>query len=272
MIQIVKIITQRFFVERFFDQAAQMAYYFLLSFVPFLIFLFSLLSFFPVDTTQVLTVIEPFAPASAYRLIENSIGSILNQEGKTVLSFSLLATFWLASMAIQSLVRSMNDAYQIKRSKPFFYIVINDLILTFGFMVIVALSLLVPIGEEVIRHFVMDKIDLPSSWYQTWFLVKWGMGTLFLLLFFMLLYMLVPSATLKWREVIPGAIFATIGWQGISTGFSYYVQFGSYSEIYGQLGSIIILMVWFYLTATVLLIGGLLNASVYIQRHRVSRS
>ncbi|MBM7703610.1 YihY/virulence factor BrkB family protein [Metabacillus iocasae] len=267
----MKTIGRRFFLERFFDQAAQMAYYFLLSFVPFLIFLFSLLSFLPVDSIQVLTIIEPFAPKSAYRLIESSIGSILNQEGKTVLSFSLLATFWLASMAIQSLVRSMNDAYQIKRSKPFFHILLNDLILTFGLMVIVALSLFVPIGEEIVRHFVMNEIDLSSSWYKTWFIVKWGIGTLFLLLFFMLLYMLVPSAILKWREVIPGALFATLGWQAISTGFAYYVQFGSYSQIYGQLGSIIILMIWFYLTASVLLIGGLLNASVYVERHRNSR-
>ncbi len=57
------------------------------------------------------------------------------------------------------------------------------------------------------------------------------------------------------KDVLPGAVFSTLGWQVVSTGFGYYVQFGSYSQIYGQLGSIIILMVWFYLTAAILLIG-----------------
>lgn len=161
MIQTSKTVAARFFTERFFDQAAQTAYYFLLSFVPFIIFLFSLLSFFPIDTNNLLIFIEPFTPKSAYDVIEKSIETV-NNSGKKVLSFSLLATFWLASMAIQSLVRSLNDAYHIQRKQTFLRGLINDLILTFGFMVVVAISLFVPIIEEVIRHLVLTKVHVPE--------------------------------------------------------------------------------------------------------------
>jgi membrane protein len=81
-----------------------------------------------------------------------------------------------------------------------------------------------------------------------------------------------PSAKVTWKDVLPGAVFSTLGWQVASTGFGYYVQFGSYSQIYGQLGSIIILMVWFYLTAAILLIGGLINGNKFIKTYRNTNS
>ncbi len=263
VVQTSKTVLQRFFSERFFDQAAQTAYYFLLSFIPFIIFLFSLLSFFPIDTNNLLVLIQPFVPESAYDIIERSVTSVLNQSGKKLLSFSLIATFWLASMAIQSLVRSLNDAHQIQRKQTFLHALINDLVLTLGFMIIVSLSLFVPIIEEISRHFIVTKVKIPDFWYTSWTIIRWGIGTSFLLLFFVFFYKMVPSAKIAWKEVLPGAIFATLGWQVASTGFSYYVKFGSYSEIYGQLGSIIILMIWFYLTAAILLIGGLINGHRY---------
>jgi membrane protein len=218
-----------------------------------------------------LIFIEPFTPKSAYDVIERSIETV-NNSGKKVLSFSLLATFWLASMAIQSLVRSLNDAYHIQRKQTFLRGLINDLILTFGFMVVVAISLFVPIIEEVIRHLVLTKVQVPDIWFQSWTTIRWGIGTLFLLGFFILFYKLMPSARVTWKDILPGAVFSTLGWQVVSTGFGYYVQFGSYSQIYGQLGSIIILMVWFYLTAAILLIGGLINGNKFIKTYRNTNS
>ncbi|TYR80595.1 YihY/virulence factor BrkB family protein [Priestia megaterium] len=268
MIQTSKTVMQRFFTERFFDQAAQTAYYFLLSFIPFIIFLFSLLKFFPIDTNNLLLLIRPFVPSSAFELIERSINTVINQSGKKILSFSLLATFWLASMAVQSLVRSLNDAHQIKRKQRFLHALINDLILTFGFMIIVSLSLFVPIIEEVFRHFILTKVDIPEFWYTSWTFVRWWIGTSFLFLFFVFFYKMVPSAKITWKKALPGTVFTTLGWQVASTGFSYYVQSGKYSQIYGQLGSIIILMIWFYLTAAILLIGGLINGQHYRNTHK----
>ena len=264
LIKNTKQILTRFFAERFYDQSAQMAYYLMLSLFPFLIFLFSLMGFLQVNPNNILEMIEPFAPQETYIVVRNTLDNILDKGRGELLSFSLVATFWLASMAIQSLVRSLNKAYKIRRKQSFFLQgIISDLLLTLGFMIILSLSLLVPIIEDIVRTFVLTQVKVGELWYLLWFLTRWGLGTLFLYLFFTALYKIVPSIRVPWRGVFPGAMFATIGWQVVSIGFSKYVAVSNYSEFYGQLGSIIVLMVWFYLTAVVLLIGGLINALVY---------
>ncbi|WP_269411007.1 YihY/virulence factor BrkB family protein [Lentibacillus daqui] len=254
----------RFFSERFYDQSAQMAYYFMLSLFPFLIFVFSLIGFLRVDPDTILEMVEPFAPQATYNVIRNTLESILAKGQGQWLSFSLIAAFWLASMAIQSLVRSLNKAYKIRRNQSFFMQgIMTDLLITFGFMIVLSLSLVIPIVENIVRNFVLTKVTVEALWYRLWFFTKWGLGTLFLLFFFTILYKVIPSIHLPWKKVFPGAIFATIGWQVVSIGFAKYVGVSNYTELYGQLGSIIVLMIWFYLTAVVLLIGGLINASVF---------
>lgn len=268
LIKSTKQIIIRFFSERFYDQSAQMAYYLMLSLFPFLIFLFSLIGFLRVNPENILVMIEPFAPQETYIVVRNTLENILDKGRGNFLSFSLIAAFWLASMAIQSLVRSLNNAYKIRRKQSFFLQgIIMDLLLTLGFMIILSLSLLVPIIEDFVRTFVLTKVTVDELWYRLWFLTRWGLGTLFLYLFFTILYKFVPSIRIPWRTVFPGAIFATIGWQVVSISFSRYAGISNYYEFYGQLGSIIALMVWFYLTAVVLLTGGLINASIYKNEH-----
>jgi membrane protein len=253
----------RFFSERFYDLSAQMAYYFMLSMIPFLIFMFSLIGFLPFNADNVLMMIEPFAPANTYGIIRNTLHSILDEGRGQWLSISFIATFWLASMAVQSLVRSFNHAYQFKREQSFIRALLNDLFLTLGFMIILSLSLFIPIIERIAHTFIVTQVDVPGFWIRMWNMVKWGMGTGFLFMFFLFLYKIVPSIKLSWMKVIPGALFATLGWQWVSVSFSYYVNLGNYSKIYGQLASIVVLMTWFYLTAVVLLVGGLINAEIY---------
>ncbi|GGB63297.1 hypothetical protein GCM10011409_45470 [Lentibacillus populi] len=169
LIKSIKQILIRFFAERFYDQSAQMAYYLMLSLFPFLIFLFSLIGFLRVNPENILLMIEPFAPHETYIVVRNTLENILAKGRGELLSFSLIAAFWLASMAIQSLVRSLNKAYKIKRKQSFFLQgVISDLLLTLGFMIILSLSLLVPIIEDFIRTFVLTKITyhLFNRWFD----------------------------------------------------------------------------------------------------------
>ncbi len=253
-------IIKRFFTERFHDQSAQLAYFFMLSIFPFLIFIISLLSYLPIYSTDVLSLIEPFAPKGSYSLIKNNIALVLDEEQTKLASLSFLASFWISSMAVQSLVRAMNDAYGIIRKEKFLLALGKDLILTIFLMITLTTSLLVPIAERIGRQFVTEYVQMSTLFHYSWLLTKWGIGSLYLFLVFFLLYKYVPSATVKAIAVVPGVLFATIGWQLVSVAFSYYVSFASYSQIYGRLGGIIVLLIWFYLTAAVVLTGGLINS------------
>ncbi|HEY4554080.1 MAG TPA: YihY/virulence factor BrkB family protein [Bacillaceae bacterium] len=258
---------KRFFKDRFHDQSALMAYFFMLSIFPFLIFVMSLLGYLPIYSSDVLSAIQPFVPARSYRLIENNLVSILDERRTRLTFFSFLAAFWLASMAVQALVRAMNDAYHITRKEGFLKALLKDLFLTAILVVTLTLSLLIPILEEVAHIFLSAQTDVPFS-FQTWAALKWAIGSLYLFVLFTFVYKLVPSAGIPFSSVLPGSLFATVSWQAMSVGYSYYVSYASYSQLYGQLGSIIVLMIWFYFSAAVLLFGGLINAA-RIEKERV---
>ena len=92
---------------------------------------------------------------------------------------------------------------------------------------------------------VVIKTDSFEDW-QGWFYIRsnihWGMGSLFLFLFFLLFYKVVPTGKMKFKEVLPGALFSTIGWQLFSLGFGRYVSNVDYTMLYGQLSGIILLV------------------------------
>jgi membrane protein len=257
-----KEVVVRFVKERFFDQSAQLAYYLLLSIFPFLLFVFSLLSYLPISETNVLLLIKPFAPEKSYAIIHDNIERILYNQRGDVLSISIFFTFWLSSMAVQSMVRSLNQAYKIERKKPFLIALLYDLLLTIGFMFLIAFSLVVPVVEEYIRQARFASGRLQGEWSEAWVIGKWGLSSIFMLLLFIFLYMVVPSRRISFLHVLPGALLATFGWQGVSWLYGTYVKLNDYTQFYGQLGSVITLVVWFYISSTILLIGGLLNGSV----------
>lgn len=259
---ITKQMLVRFFGERFYDQAAQTAYYLLLSAIPFIIFMLSLISFFPIDQQAILDFARPYAPGESFDLIEENVNAVLSAGKGQVLSLSLVSTFWLSSMAVQSLGRSLNDANGIERDLPFWKGLLRDFGVTLIFMIMVPLSLVIPLLEKVLRWIVAqsDTIEHWSGWLDIWPAAQWGIGSLFLLLFFIAFYKILPNERQTVRFVLPGAIFAALGWQVVSWLFGTYASAFSYTRLYGQLSGIIVLVLWFYLTAVVILLGGLLNA------------
>lgn len=261
---VVKNVLTRFFKERFFDQAAQTAYYLLLSMFPFFIFILSLLSFFPVNEEMLLTFLRPFVPEQAFRIIEYNIHAVLNKGHGKVLYVSLIVAFWISSMAVQSLARSLDLANGYVRRYAFWKVLIRDLGVTLLFMLVIPLSLFLPIIEKALREVITyyDTIEEWQGWLFVWPNVKWGLGTLFLFLFFLLFFKVVPTERMKFKEAVPGALFSTIGWQLFSFVFGEYVSNVDYTRLYGQLSGIILLVTWFYFTAVILLLSGLMNAEM----------
>ncbi|MEZ7172960.1 YihY/virulence factor BrkB family protein [Sporosarcina sp. OR05] len=255
-------VIKRFFKDRFFDQAAQTAYYLLLSMFPFLIFLFSLVSYLPVDEEMFLAFIKPFAPSEAYSIIEQNVRAIIYKVQGKVLYTSLAIAFWISSVAVQSLARSLDLANGYVRKYPFWKVLIRDLGVTFLFMLVLSSSLFLPLIERALREVVTyyDTVEQWQGWLYIWPNVKWGLGTLFLFLFFLLFYKVVPTGKMKVKEVVPGAVFSALGWQLFSLVFGSYVANFDYTKIYGQLSGIILLVLWFYLTAVILMLSGLLNS------------
>lgn len=265
MMAIITKVIKRFFIERFFDQAAQTAYYLLVSMLPFLIFTFSLLSLLAVDEGMLLNLLEPFTPVDAFIIIEKNLHLILNANQGKIVYISLISAFWLSSMAVQSLARSLDLANGHKRKYPFWRVLIRDLGITLLFMLVIPLSLALPPIDEAFHRMVIqtESIHAWKSWVYIRPGIRWGMGSVFLLAFFLLFYKIVPTVKMPLKVVFPGALFTTIAWQLFSLSFGKYVSNVDYTVLYGQLSGIILLVLWFYSTAVIILFSGLLNAELW---------
>lgn len=243
-----------------FGLAAQLAYFFLLSLFPLLIFLVTLLPYLPITQEDILNVIRDFAPGETMRLIETNIYEITQKNGK-LLSFGVIATIWSASNGINAIVRAFNKAYDVKESRPFLIARGMAILFTFAMIFVFVLALLLPVFGKEIGLFLFSEFGLSSQFLAIWNMLRWLVSPLILFIVFTGLYWIAPNKKLTCISAVPGALFATVGWVLSSLAFSYYVSsFGNFSATYGSIGAIIVLMIWFYISGIIIILGGEINA------------
>lgn len=240
--------------------AAQLAFFFLLSVFPLLIFLSTLVPFFPITEDYIITYLSEYVPEESMRVISSQLDRIMTSSG-TLLSVGIIGTLWTASNALNGITKAFNVAYDIVDTRKFFFTRLLSMILTIGMIFVFILALLLPVFGKQIGIYIFSYIGISEAFLDIWDTIRWVLSTLVLFLMFLILYRVFPSMKLKRRMVLPGALFATVGWIIGSFGFSYYVNnFGNYSNTYGSLGGIIVLMLWFYMLAFVIILGGEINA------------
>lgn len=257
---LVKNLWNRVHNDDVFGLAAQLAYFFLLSLFPLLLFLVTLVPYLPITVDDILSVLRDFAPGDTMALIESNINQLSEKNGK-LLSFGIIATIWSASNGINAVVRAFNKAYDVDESRSFFVARGMAMLLTIGMIIVFVIALLLPVFGRQIGKFLFNVFGLSEHFITVWHMLRWLVSPLILFIIFIGLYWFAPNKKLTCISVIPGALFATLGWILTSLAFSYYVSnFGNYSATYGSIGAIIVLMVWFYLSGIIILIGGQINA------------
>ncbi len=260
-LSILKSIAKRFLKDEAVGLAAQLAYFFLLSLFPFMIFLMTLIGYLPISADLILDFIREFAPGETHKLIQENIEGVLSSQNGKLLSVGLIGTVWSASNAINALIRALNRSYHVGESRNFFISRGLAILLTFGMIVVIIVALTLPVFGEKIGLMVFAYFGLSDSFLRAWEIVRWALSFFVLFIVFASLYFFAPNKHLPWKSVIPGAIVATAGWLLSSLLFSYYVSsFGNFSASYGSLGGIIVLMIWFYLSGMVIILGGEVNA------------
>lgn len=243
---------------------AQLAYFFLLSFFPLLIFLVTLLPYLNLEQEQVFEFMDDVIPAEVFSLIEGTLTEVLTNQNGGLLSIGIIGTIWSASKGIDALMKALNRAYDVDGRAGF----INrslSLLFTVAFVLIILLALVFPIFGQQLGNLLFSYIGVESSLGSVWAFIRWLMPPLLIFGVMVLMYWVVPNTDprLKFISVMPGAVFATAGWLVLTYGFSYYVNnFGNYSTTYGSIGGVIILMLWLYFTGMILIFGGLINASM----------
>lgn len=243
---------------------AQLAYFFLLSFFPLLIFLVTLLPYLNLETTQVYSFLVNLMPDEVYRLIESTLNEVLTNRNSSLLSIGVLGTIWSASKGINALLRALNKAYDTENRVTFIDRGLS-LVFTLALVIVIAVALLLPVFGQQIGHFLFSIVSIEDEFESLWRNIRWSMPPLLIFVVLMAIYWLVPNTTprLKLMGVWPGAMFSTLAWLLVTYGFSFYISnFGNYSATYGSIGGVIILMLWLYFTGMILIFGGVLNATM----------
>lgn len=240
--------------------SAQLAYFFLLSLFPLLITMFSLLPYLPLKTEDIMYFISDFAPDETITFIDSTLDTLLEKHNGGILSFGIIATLWAASNGMNAIIRAMNLAYEIDDDRPFFIVRGLSVLLTIVMIAVFIIALLLPVFGKHIGIYISSKFGYTDQFIDTWNTIRFILSSVILFIVFSAVYFLTPNRKMKCATVVPGAVFSTIGWILASMGFSFYVNnFGNYTFMYGSLGVIIVLMMWFYITGAVLIIGGEIN-------------
>ncbi|MEE6451139.1 YihY/virulence factor BrkB family protein [Gottfriedia acidiceleris] len=245
------------------SRSAELAYYLMLSLFPFLLVLTQVVTYLPLSTDQILSFLSQYAPPDAMAIIRSNLQLIIGQSHGGVLSVGLIATIWAASNGINAIIRALNDAYDVEDKRNYFVTRGVSILLTIIMIFVIVFALLIPVFGKVIAKSVFQFLDISQDFLFTWSFIRWSLSFVILMIVFTVLYSIGPSKVVHIKKVFFGSLFATFGWIISSFGFAFYVDnFGNYTSHYGSLGGIIVLMIWFFISAMVVIIGGELNALI----------
>ncbi|MFC4809139.1 YihY/virulence factor BrkB family protein [Paenibacillus sp. GCM10023250] len=251
---------------------AQLTYYLILAFFPFLIFLIAVLSFADLTVNDVIDRIRPVMPQLSAQTIADALKAIQDSRSGSLLSFGLLVALWSASSGVAAIMKALNKAYDVEETRPFWKVKAYSLVFTLVLAVVIGFSLVMLIFGRVIGDMLYRETHLPGSIDAVWSIAQFAMPIAVTAVVFAAMYLYVPNLRLRCREVVPGALFATFGWIAASLAFSYYVNnFGNYSKTYGSIGGIIVLLTWLYLSSIILVLGGEINAVLHFDRNGIAK-
>jgi membrane protein len=242
--------------------AGQLAYFFLLFFFPFLIFLVSLMGFVignpEAGLKSLFEALTGLVPADARALVVDYVDRTLRTASSGALVLGIFGALWLGQAASISVTKAANRSYRLEESRPFWRLRGACLIMTLGFTLLVA-SLTLAVFN--VGAYVSSMAGLPESATSLGKLLGWTMVFVAVTVALDLLYYLAPDAKLPFKWITPGGFIATVLLFVSDGALSYYVaHLGNYGQVYGQLGAVIVFMLWLYVTGLMVLLGLEINA------------
>lgn len=255
-----------------FALASQLAYYLMLSFFPFLMFLFTLIGFMHLDGNAVLEALSTVLPTSVFELTETIVLEVVGSQNTGLLGVSVLLAVWTASSGFRAVIKGVNKAYELNEHRSY----INRAIMAFFSIIALAATILLSLSLLVFGDVISDNLiaylPFPDIVRTVWNILRYVVIIFIFILISATIYRYSPAEKVKWRYVFPGAIFSTIGWLIVSIGFSFYINnYSNYSRFYGSLAAVFILMIWLFLMSIIFMLGVEINSVVQISKDKAKK-
>lgn len=252
------------------SKSAEVAFFLTLSIFPFLMFTVSAVAYIPaLKIESYVGMIERVIPGRATDFIVLIVKSAVTNRDTRYLFLSFAITMWSFSRAVKALIKGMNRAFLSPETRSFIKVMFISFVFTLVLVILIFSSMILLVYGEKLGHLVFDFLHIDRIFIKVWDITRYVVGTVSTGLVFCLLYKYTPNIKLKITEVIPGAVFATLGWFTMSFIYSFYTNnYSNYEVIYGSFEEVIVLLTWIYLSSWVIVIGYEINSRIYKRRRR----
>lgn len=248
--------------------SAQTAYYFFFSLFPMLLFVAPLLSLVgnKQQTFGLLAgQLQEVVPNEGWSLIGGVIKDVVYAKNAPgLMSVGALLAIWAGSNVFSALIDALNAAYDVQDTRPWWKkkLIAVGSVLGIGLVILASTALI--LGGDRTTAFIADRLGLGSTARAAWSALQIPIAFAVLLAIAGLSYYFLPNVRQSKRQVLVGAVFATIAWTIVTLAFRAYVtNFANYNATYGAIGGVIVLLTWMYFSMLVFLIGGELNSELH---------
>ena len=252
------------------EKAASISFNFFLAIFPGIIFLFTLISYIPIENFHetLLNTLRGVIPELAYELSVNTIEDIIKRQRGELLSFGFIFALYFSTRGIISLIHAFNNTIYAAESRNWLMqrCIAIGLIFIMTVLLVLAVTLIIAahvgldflVRQGIIKSGFVFYLLAGGDWLIIWALYYFGIS---------FIYYFGPTSKTGFRFLSPGSIVSTILTVLSFYGFNYYIEnFSRYNVLYGSIGTLMLIMLWLYLNSLVLLIGFELNASIYTAR------
>jgi membrane protein len=252
------------------SRAAAISYSVFLAIFPFLIFLFNIIPFVPLENfqQQLLGIIQDFMPRMAYESVKDTIIDIITRPRSSLLILNLILTLYFSTNGVNSLIEAFNNTYHDFETRTSFkqYLVSILIVLINSFLLIISIGLMT-LGPVILTWILPEAVKTSTVTVFFIEMLRWMIILILLLTAISLVYYLAPARRKQFRFFTAGSLLATFLIVISTLGFNFYVDnFSSYNALYGSLGTLMIVLVWIYINAISLIVGFELNASIRIAK------
>ena len=266
---------QRFQKDEMSQRAAALTYYALMSLFPTLLVGAAVLGVFGQEalvTNAADYLKDAGAPQETVDAVTSALESAQSQRGTAVgaLVVGLATAMWGAAGAFGSVGAALNQVFRVEEGRGFVKHKLHNLGWTLLLILLAAVTLMLLFLGGGIASDLLGEIGLGDSAVMVWNILRWPGALLVAMLVYAVVYYAAPNVEIRhFRYITPGAVFGVVLWIVASAAFFVYVStFSSYSATYGAFAAVVILLIWLYLTSSVLLLGAELNAVIDLRRSR----
>lgn len=240
--------------------SAQAAFFIIISLFPFVMFLLTLLHYLPLSESTLVAMVVRYIPNSISEFLVDVINELYTKASTTLLSVTVITALWSSARGFLAIIRGLNGVYRIKETRNYFVLRFIAAIYTIVFTVLLIISFAILVFGNRIYIYIQSKFPVLSDLALVVISMRTIVGLCILVIFFLLMYIVIPNRKTRVLQELPGAIVSAAGWMLFAYAYSYYIDnMSNFSYMYGSLTAIVLCMLWLYFCMYIMFIGAEIN-------------